>query len=118
MYWVLSVPENTIAKQHLLSSVIYLATNQCHIGKLMRSSHAGVWGQGTLKPEGHVTSIVVGIVPTCVVLGQVLVLVLLLLLAEPSAAGLLLLLGLLHGDAGYTPRWGEREERHGCLGLC
>lgn len=36
-------------------------------------------------------------------LGQVLVLVLLLLLAEPSAAGLLLLLGLLHGDAGHAP---------------
>lgn len=50
-----------------------------------------------------------GRVPTCVVLGQVLVLVLLLLLAKPSAAGLLLLFGLLHGDASHSPSGpGER----------
>lgn len=40
---------------------------------------------------------------TCVVLCQILVFVLLLLLAKPGAAGLLLLLGLLHSDARHSP---------------
>lgn len=40
---------------------------------------------------------------TCVVLCQILVFVLLLLLAKPGTAGLLLLLGLLHGYTRHSP---------------
>lgn len=40
---------------------------------------------------------------TCIVLCQIFIFGLLLLLAKPGAAGLLLLLGLLHGDARHSP---------------
>ena len=49
---------------------------------------------------------------TCVVLGQVLVFVLLLLLAKPGAARLLLLLGFLHGDARHSPATHTHTHAH------
>ena len=55
---------------------------------------------------------------TCVVLRQILVLVLLLLLAEPGTAGLLLLLGLLHGYAGHPPTTHKRTEKQKPFSIC
>lgn len=48
--------------------------------------------------------------PTCIVLCQIFIFVLLLLLAEPSTAGLLLLFGLLHGDASDSPSTQRKEK--------
>jgi hypothetical protein len=44
------------------------------------------------------------------VLCQIFIFVLLLFLAKPSTAGLLLLFGLLHGNAGYSPSIQRREK--------
>lgn len=52
----------------------------------------------------YITGLVkVVLFPTCIVLCQIFIFVLLLFLAKPSTAGLLLLFGLLHGDASYSP---------------
>ena len=49
---------------------------------------------------------------TCVVFCQILVFVLLLLLAKPGTAGLLLLLGFLHGYTRHSPNTKTDTKSH------
>lgn len=91
-------------------------------GRLTKTSAGGILGWRTWKTKlkcevylrlccVHLASGTLVRFPTCIVLCQVFIFVLLLFLAEPSTAGLLLLFGFLHGDASDSPST-ERERQN------